>query len=388
MMAKEDIEKPKGKKGKGGMVLIIGIPKPKKGQIKKARRLGGAGFDAGRKRGLHDILRGKNGKRTFMGILSKRRIDPKRFNDMLRQKHNVSIDDLADMEHPPAGLNLQNLLNEQAETGARGRRVRSQKRGLLNPSLFQGKGAFSRYTPDMVEAVIDSPDFKGGDDAIQEVKDRLKGQEQGRTKESYRDRQDRLSAQRRAQEEDAEVRGEENYEDPDDAYRRRFRERGIGEDTKEEMEERERERKKRDEEEGVDADDEMVQRLTRLLMARMPEEQAAQEARRLASADSQGSFRAEGRNPYPLRTVGGSIRSQPSTEFAQPFGNPFASMKDDDDDPNMRIFTSFDKPNPLEAAISLLKQKDDEDVEDAFMDQCYQCGAMVPSGQMRNHRCR
>jgi len=235
MMAKEDIEKPKGKKGKGGMVLIIGIPKPKKGQIKKARRLGGAGFDAGRRRGLHDILRGKNGKRKFMGILDKRRIDPERFNAMLRQRHNVSIDDLADMEHPPAGLNLQNLLDEQAEMGAKGRRFQSQKRGLMNPELFQGKGAFSRYTPEMVESVINSPGFKGGDDAIQEVKDRLKGQERSRPKESYRDRQDRLSEQERMDEEVAEVRGDENYEDPDDAHRRRFRERGIGELTEEEM---------------------------------------------------------------------------------------------------------------------------------------------------------
>lgn len=357
-MAKEDIEKPKGKKGKGGMVLIIGIPKPKKGQIKKARRLGGAGFDAGRKRGLHDVLRGKDGKRKFMGILGKRRIDPERFNAMLRQRHNVSIDDLADMEHPPAGLNLQNLLNEQAEMGARGRRVQSQRRGLMNPELFQGKGVFSRYTPEMVQGVIDRPGFKGGEDAIGEILDELRGQERSRPKESYREREDRLSAQRRAQEEDAEARqgmtsNQANY---DDAYARRFRERGFGEDTKEEMEERERERKKRDEEEGVDADDEMVQRLTRLLMARMPGEQAAQEARSIVE---QGRFRGSGEgsseNPYPLRTVGGSIRSQPSTEFAQPFGNPFASMKDDDDDPNMRIFTSFDKPNPLEAAVSLLK---------------------------------
>lgn len=400
MMTKEDIEKPKKKTG---MVLVIGLGgKPSKNIKKadgdaprrKAKGFGGKRFDALRanRRGL-DVIARANFDR-FKSALASRQVTVEQFDKALQEKHGFSIEEMKNMDSLPEGVNLDKLLDEaaaeaaatrkagrQAEQASRRQRpqrpqpppVPREKRikDLLGWGKYEEEGAKREDVGEFLNTL--------SDDELRNI-----------TPKQAVDRMFNEWKDGKGVDEESEKEPEKpfryNTEAGDEAFESMRRDRRLDDDD-DEGEDDEAKQRRQDELEGVEFDADMEERLQRLLMARYGgSSRAAEEAKRIVEGDK---FRGFGvTSPYPLRSVGGSISSQPSTVFQKPHENPFASMKDDDDD---EFMTSSDSRAVIDVAFALLKQMkkpDDEDVEDGFMDQCSRCGAMLTPQQSRNHQCR
>ena len=158
MMAKEDIEKPKGKKG--GMVLIIGIPKPKKGEVKKAARYGRQGGEGGeRNRDIKDFQRLMNGDALRRHLTGKRKMTDEQA-DAVEQEYAraMGAEDFEEAQRmfrenpekrvPPSGFKPREVNDKYAEMAFSERRERVGKekrfKGMLNPKLFKPEGLMGR----------------------------------------------------------------------------------------------------------------------------------------------------------------------------------------------------------------------------------------------------
>lgn len=393
-MAKEDIEKPKKKTG---MVLVIGLGgKPSKNIKKadgdaprrKAKGFGGKRFDALRanRRNL-DVIARTNPDR-FKNALGNRQVTEEQFDRALQEKHGFSIEEMKSMDSLPEGIDLDKLLNEVAAEAAATRRSgrqaeqasRRQRPPVPREKRIADLLGWGGYTP----AGADKKDIKAFLETLSTDELRSIEPEEAMNR-MFNEWKDGKGVDEKPEKE-PEKPFRYNTEAGDEAFESMRRDRGLDDDD-DEGEDDEAKQRRQDELEGVEFDADMEERLQRLLMARYGgSSRAAEEAKRIVEGDK---FRGFGvTSPYPLRNVGGSISSQPSTVFQKPHENPFASMKDDDDD---EFRTSSDSRAVIDAAFALLKQMkkpDDEDVEDAFMDQCSRCGAMMTPQQARNHQCR
>jgi len=158
MMAKEDIEKPKGKKG--GMVLIIGIPKPKKGEVKKAARYGRQGGEGGeRNRDIKDFQRLMNGDALRRHLTGKRKMTDEQA-DAVEQEYAraMGAEDFEEAQRmfrenpekrvPPSGFRPREVNDKYAEMAFSERRESAGKekrfKGMLNPKLFEPEGLMGR----------------------------------------------------------------------------------------------------------------------------------------------------------------------------------------------------------------------------------------------------
>lgn len=157
-MAKEDIEKPKGKKG--GMVLIIGIPKPKKDEVKKAARYGRQGGEGGeRNRDIKDFQRLMNGDALRRHLTGKRKMTDEQA-DAVEQEYAraMGAEDFEEAQRmfrenpekrvPPPGFKPREVNDKYAEMAFSERRERVGKekrfKGMLNPKLFEPEGLMGR----------------------------------------------------------------------------------------------------------------------------------------------------------------------------------------------------------------------------------------------------
>lgn len=418
-MAKEDIEKPKKK---AGMVLVIGLGgKPSKNIKKadgdsprrKARGFGGKRFDALRanRRGLHDILRAK--PERFYSALDRRQVGKEQFDKVLQAKHGFSIEEMKNMDSLPEGVNLDKILDEaaaeaaatrrsgrQAEQASRQQRTQrppvSREKRIKDLLGWGGYGRAGADKEDVGEFLNTLSDDELRNISPQQALDRMFDEWKGGSDEAEE-----------PEKPEKPFRGYSS-EAGEDAFAAMRRQRGLDDKDDEPTYD--------DEDDDFD-EDSVSEHMRRILSARYGSpSRAAAEAEVMASGDWSDDSKYGPLDPRIGYQHRATFR-EPSTVFTVPFAgsgdfsekkrvgrnnpegsveselygfrgaSPFAPAPKDDDE----FMTSSDSRAVIDVAFALLKQMkkpDDEDVEDAFMDQCSRCGAMMTPQQSRNHQCR